>query len=208
MVEHLPRAQAGDLLEQREHLGRGLVDGAADDAAPPRQRPQQPHELRGREGIQPARGLVQQHNGGVGDQLHADRGPLALAARHSLYQSAADGGGPARREPQATQQVVHLRGSLLPRAPGPLQRGTEQQRLLHRLRGQQRVVLHHKRHAPLQLARRDDLAPDLDGAAEAAALALGALPSGQHVQQRGLARAGGPEDRRELALLQTARDVL
>ncbi len=156
-----------------------------------------PHIL-AHERIERAEGLVEQEKPRLDRQRPGQCDALALAARDLLRVALLE-----LRDLHERQKLAHaprdLRGGR-PFAPDAQAEGDvlEDAHVL-----EQRVVLEHDADAPLaRRQRRDVVAADQHGAR------IRPLEPGEHAEQRGLARAGGAEQREELAARDIERDVV
>ena len=93
------------LVEERKHLGAGLVDDADDGAALLRQAAHSRHDIEGGGAVQPRGRLVQEDELGRGDQLAANGHAAALAAAHAAQVPAGRVGGRGRAQSGAGQVV-------------------------------------------------------------------------------------------------------
>ena len=209
-VGHAALVQQAEVVEEREDLGGGLVDGRDDGAARARERMRQRrHDLRRRVRVEAGGGLVDEEHRRVGDELGADVDALALAARDA-----------ARRRRLAdhrvgraleVQRLDHRRHQLVARGGrGGLrqpQRRRERQHLAHRLRRHHQVVLRHEDRRASEggaRRRREQLPVDADLAAQRAVLAA----TREAVEQRRLAGAAAAHDREQLARRRVAAAVM
>ena len=150
VVNRVALAEQQQLVQLLVQAGRGLVDGGGHRAAAAGQLAQHAQQVHGGGGVQPRGGLVQQQQRGVDQQLVPHGDALALAAGDAAAEEAADDGVAALGEAQRGNGGVHAR-QLVGAGHGArqAQHGGVVQRLVHRQRLVQQVVLHHVAHAAL-----------------------------------------------------------
>ncbi|MNT13424.1 hypothetical protein D3C72_1483940 [compost metagenome] len=151
-------------------------------------------------GVERAEGFVEQQHLGLHRQRAGQRDALALAAGQ-LRRVAV--GQPV--ELHQLQQRTHLVADLrFARALGArLDAQAEGHVLEHAHMLEQRVVLEHKAHLALAHMLVRGIAPGQHDLAR-----IGALQAGDDAQQRGLAAAGRPQQRGQLAFVEIERDVV
>ncbi len=142
--------------------------------------------------VERAQGLVEQQQCRLEHHAAGDRDALALAAGELL------GALGRRRRPGRRARAWPRRARSRSRLPTPRRASPKATFSRHRHHREQRQLLeHHVDRAPVG---RD---PGHAAAADGDLAAVGLDEAGDHAQQRGLAAAGGPEDREEAA----ARDA-
>jgi len=125
-------------------------------------------------------------------------------ARETYHPSATDDGVGAALEAELGEDVVNALALLLKgEGLGELEVGGVGDGVANGEIREEDVVLEDVGHAALEAAPRDRLAVDEDLAGHVAGDALG-----QHVEERGLARARGSHDGQQLARADAARDVV
>jgi hypothetical protein len=147
--------------------------------------------------------LIEEEDGGVGDELDANGGALALAPGDALDERTADESVGALLQLQLRQQRVDLgRARRRAERSARAQRGGEVQCFARRLRLLERVVLHDVCDVAAEGHRVDDTAAEAHLAAHpdaaAGGVALAADAPGKDVEQRRLARAGRAHERGEV----------
>jgi hypothetical protein len=156
-------------------------------------------------GVEGAEGLVEQQHARLDGQGAGEGHALALAARDLVREAPGEA-----LELHEAQQLAHaLRDGLALRARGPRPHAQAEGHVLeHGHVAEEGVVLEDEAHAAVREALAGDvLAVEQDGPAAR----VGLLEAGDDAQQRGLARARGPQQRdqaagghREAHLLQRA----
>ena len=90
VVGHAALDEIDDAVHQPVGLERGLVDGEQDGLALIGKTAEQPHDIDGVFGGEAAGGLVEEEEGGLGDELLGQVDPLALAAGDALSDRVSD----------------------------------------------------------------------------------------------------------------------
>mmetsp|Transcript_13711 Transcript_13711/g.46172 ORF Transcript_13711/g.46172 Transcript_13711/m.46172 type:complete len:367 (+) Transcript_13711:1959-3059(+) len=178
------------------------MDGAEDGAAGVGEAAERAHEQQRRVGVEACGRLVEEEDGGRRDELDADGDAPRLPARDTSPGGASD---PRVGHLGQVEVANHSLDSRLPDAAGlsaarQAEFGGVCEHLAHSERLEESVELHHVRGdalevrvAPLPVEQHlaGDLAP--------------VLPVGEHVEEGGLAAAGGPHDGRERPRREDAR---
>lgn len=182
LVEHVEDLRGG--LMNRDDQRLALLLGVPLEAG---------HEHVGRVGVQARGGLVEQHEGWVGEQLARDVGPLLLAAGQPALGVVTHPRVLARVQVQDVDDVVHVDHLLAARhGLGQPEARRVLQGLPQRQVGEEDVLLQDVADAPLP-----PLGQALPVQADASRVQLGAAR--QAVQEGCLATTGGPHDGQHLA---------
>ena len=204
-VHLLAAAQNHRGVEQGERVCGGGVDRRDDGDVVGVQSLDHGHDLVGGEGVQAARGLVQEENGRVGDERDGDVQALGLAAGDALDHLGADEDVPRGGESELFEELLARGffglGALLER---PLELGGVHEHLVHGQRGDQGVELLDVAGVPAEKARGRSLAAEVDDAVDLA----DSLAAGDEVEERRLAGARRAEQRGHLARVEHAGDVV
>jgi len=185
-----------ELVEQLEHLARRLVDdrqhrlAARGQAADGRH-----HEVGGRR-VQARGRLVQEQDGRAGHELHADRDAALLPPRDPTQRPVPDEGVGRLGHPELREQVVDELLALRGRQPGHADAGGVGERLPHRQRAHEEVVLGDVR----RLAVREVRGVPVDGQLPRHIDVLGRT-TGQAVEEGGLAGARRTHDGEQMTWL-------
>ena len=194
-----------EAVEEAEDALARLVDGRDDNAAALRDAAKHldDHERGG--GVEPRRGLVEEQEDRVVDDVGADGHPAALPSGHPAVALVADDGVGRGAEAEMVDERLHAR-ALLGRGQRPREAelGGEGERLGDGEHGEQQVVLHDVRGDGLDDGARERLPVERDGALERVA----GDAVGERVDERGLAGAAGAHDGQDLALPRLPGDAV
>ena len=136
-----------EMVEDVVDLAGGLVESADDGAALFGHLFEEEHDLQGGLGVEAGRGLVQEQDARLAQQLHSDRHPFPLPPAHPPHEVPPDQSLLTLLQSQVHNQSAHSLHFLLSPHSRQSQVRAEHQRLPHSQTPEQYVILHHVSHS-------------------------------------------------------------